>query len=91
MLRKDLTKSPNKEQAHGHRHALKRATEFRFGELTNGLYSEFETKLGFTEEGHFHLNCAANHHNNVYWGDERPEETDESYWEDHTQILLLVY
>ena len=34
-------------------------------------------RVSFTDEAHFHLNGAVNHHNNVYWGDERPEEIDE--------------
>ena len=33
----------------------------------------------FTDEAHFHLNGAVNHHNKVYWEDERPEEIDERY------------
>ena len=31
----------------------------------------------FTDEAHFHLNGAVNHHNPVYWRDERPEEITE--------------
>ena len=34
-------------------------------------------KVCFTDKAHFHLNGAVNHHNNVYWGGERPEEIDE--------------
>ena len=34
-------------------------------------------KVCFTDEAHFHLNGAVNHHNNVYRGDERPKEIDE--------------
>ena len=33
-------------------------------------------KVWFTDEVHFHMNGAVNHQNNVYWGDERPEEVN---------------
>ena len=40
-------------------------------------FRNWKDKVRFTDEAHFYLNVAVNHHNNVYWGDERPEEIDE--------------
>ena len=33
-------------------------------------------RVWFSDEVHFHLNGAVDHHYNVYWEDERPEEID---------------
>ena len=34
-------------------------------------------EVRFTDEAHFYLNGAVNHHNNVHWGDDRPKVIDE--------------
>ena len=64
-------------QAHGHRQAE------TYTEMCNRVaerMDRFQNWIGrvwYTDEVHFHLNGPVNHHNNVYWGDERPEEVDE--------------
>ena len=59
-------------QAHGHRQAEPHL-KVQKSSRTNGLFSELDRKVWFTDEAHFYLNGAVNHHNNVYLGDERPK------------------
>ncbi|KAK3886469.1 hypothetical protein Pcinc_009340 [Petrolisthes cinctipes] len=35
--------------------------------------------IWFSDEAHFHLNGAVNNHNNVFWGQEHPEEISEKH------------
>ena len=80
MLRKDLTKFPYKistsykltdTNKHGRTEMCNRVAE-RMDSFQNWI-----DRVWFTDEARFHLNGAVNHHNNVSWGDERPEEIDE--------------
>ena len=35
--------------------------------------------IWFSEEAHYHLNEAVNNHNNVFWGEEPPEEESKTH------------
>ena len=80
MLRKDLSKFPYKISTC---HKLTDTDKQKRTEMCNRVaermdrFQNWIDKVWFTDEAHFHLNGAVNHHNNVYWGDERPEEIDE--------------
>ena len=79
MLRKDLNNFPYKISTC---HKLTDTDKQRRTEMCNKRMDRFQNwidKVWFTDEAHFHLNGAVSHHNNVYWGDERPEEIDEKY------------
>ena len=71
MLRKDLTKFPYKiSTCHELTADKQRCTEMcnRIAERMN-RFQNWINKVWFTDEAHFHLNGAVNHHNNVYWED----------------------
>ena len=80
MLRKDLNNFPYKISSC---HKLTDTDKQRRIEMCNRVaermdrFQNWIDRVWFTDEAHFHLNSAVNHHNNVYWGDERPEEIDE--------------
>ena len=80
ILRKDLTKFPYKISIC---HKLTDTDKQRRTEMCNRVAERMDRfpnwidKVWFTDEAHFHLNGAVNHHNNVYWGDERPKQIDE--------------
>ena len=82
MLRKDLNKFPYKISTC---HKLTDTDKQRRTEMCNRVaermdrFQNWIDRVWFTDEAHFHLNGAVNHHDNVYWGDERPEEIDERY------------
>ena len=82
MLRKDLNNFPFKISTC---HKLTDTDKQRRTEMCNRVaermdrFQNWVGRVWFTDEAHFHVNGAVNHHNNMYWGDERPEEIDERY------------
>ena len=39
----------------------------------------YKLLIHHSDEAHFHLNCANNNHNNIFWGAEPPEEFTKRY------------
>ena len=42
-------------------------------------YPNWINLIWFSDEAHSHLNGAINNHNNIFWGEEPPEEITERY------------
>ena len=63
-------------QAHGHRQQRRTEMCNRVAERMD-RFRNWIDRVWFTDEAQYYLNGAVNHHNNVYWGDERSEKIDE--------------
>ena len=80
VMRKDLKLFPFRISTH---HVLQQQDKEKRIEMCSWLNEKLEktpswlNHIWFSDEAHFHLNGAVNNHNNVFWGEEKPEEIGE--------------
>ncbi|XP_076041907.1 histone-lysine N-methyltransferase SETMAR-like [Oratosquilla oratoria] len=81
-MRNDLKLFPYRISTY---HVLKDEDKTRRIEISEWLDEKLERSPGwlnniwFSDEAHYHLNGTVNNHNNVFWGEEPPEEMSEKH------------